>query len=49
MVIAPFRIQGLERPDTEEVYGERGEGCVPTAEVAECKCPDFCERDHDNE
>ena len=22
---------------------------VPTAETAECCCPDFCERDHDNE
>jgi hypothetical protein len=22
---------------------------VPTAELAECTCPDFCERDHDNE
>jgi hypothetical protein len=22
---------------------------VPTAAVAECTCPDFCERDHDNE
>ncbi|HTS74238.1 MAG TPA: hypothetical protein VMG74_11055 [Gaiellaceae bacterium] len=21
----------------------------PTAELAECTCPDFCERDHDNE
>ena len=20
-----------------------------TAEIAECTCPDFCERDHDNE
>ena len=20
-----------------------------TAELAECTCPDFCERDHDNE
>jgi hypothetical protein len=20
-----------------------------TADVAECTCPDFCERDHDNE
>jgi hypothetical protein len=20
-----------------------------TAEVAECTCPDFCERDHDND
>jgi len=22
---------------------------LPTAPVAECTCPDFCERDHDNE
>jgi hypothetical protein len=22
---------------------------VPTAELAECNCPDFCERDHENE
>jgi len=22
---------------------------LPTAAVAECTCPDFCERDHDNE
>ena len=22
---------------------------VPTAALAECTCPDFCERDHDNE
>jgi hypothetical protein len=22
---------------------------VPTAAVAECTCPEFCERDHDNE
>jgi hypothetical protein len=22
---------------------------VPTAELAECNCPEFCERDHDNE
>ena len=21
----------------------------PTAETAECNCPDFCERDHDND
>ena len=21
----------------------------PTAELAECTCPEFCERDHDNE
>jgi hypothetical protein len=23
--------------------------CLSTAEVAECACPDFCERDHDND
>jgi hypothetical protein len=22
---------------------------VPTASLAECTCPEFCERDHDNE
>jgi len=22
---------------------------VPTATLAECTCPDYCERDHDNE
>ena len=22
---------------------------LPTATVAECTCPEFCERDHDNE
>jgi len=22
---------------------------IPTADLAECTCPDFCERDHDNE
>jgi hypothetical protein len=22
---------------------------VPTAELAECNCPEFCERDHDND
>jgi hypothetical protein len=25
------------------------DGAVPTSELAECTCPDFCERDHDNE
>ena len=49
MVIAPFRIQDLEKPDTEEIYSELDERCIATAEVAECTCPDFCERDHDNE
>jgi hypothetical protein len=26
-----------------------GAGAVPTSELAECTCPDFCERDHANE
>ena len=25
------------------------EGAVSTADLAECTCPDFCERDHDND
>jgi hypothetical protein len=24
-------------------------GSTATAELAECTCPDFCERDHDND
>lgn len=35
---------------TEERQTERPEVNAPcTAELAECTCPDFCERDHDNE
>jgi hypothetical protein len=33
---------------TEPAYAGPA-GSVPTAEVAECTCPDFCERDHANE
>ncbi|HUJ92636.1 MAG TPA: hypothetical protein VLW05_08040 [Gaiellaceae bacterium] len=25
------------------------EGAVATADLAECTCPDFCERDHEND
>jgi len=25
------------------------QGAVPTAALAECTCPEFCERDHDND
>lgn len=32
---------------TEDEQDTRDELC--TAELAECTCPDFCERDHDNE
>jgi hypothetical protein len=35
---------------TEERSEELLEADAPcTAELAECTCPDFCERDHDNE
>jgi hypothetical protein len=27
----------------------RATGSTPTAELAECTCPDFCERDHEND
>lgn len=35
---------------TEREQAELPEADAPcTAEVAECTCPDFCERDHDKE
>ena len=34
--------QPVARPFTPE-------GAVSTADLAECTCPDFCERDHDND
>ena len=35
---------------TEERQAEPPDPSEPcTAELAECTCPDFCERDHDNE
>ena len=35
---------------TEQDSTELPDADAPcTAELAECKCPDFCERDHDNE
>ena len=35
---------------TEEARAELPDIDAPcTAELAECTCPDFCERDHDNE
>ena len=36
--------------DPEHELPGRASGDVPcTAELAECTCPDFCERDHDND
>jgi hypothetical protein len=35
---------------TDDERAERPDLDAPcTAEVAECTCPEFCERDHDNE
>ena len=35
---------------TEEEQTELLDADTPcTAELAECTCPEFCERDHDNE
>jgi hypothetical protein len=35
---------------TEQEQAEPPDAHAPcTAELAECTCPDFCERDHDNE
>jgi hypothetical protein len=49
MVITQSRIQDMEWTDTEQLDLEIDERCVPTAELAECTCPEFCERDHDND
>jgi len=35
----------LDRIDDSET----GEPVLCTADVAECTCPDFCERDHEND
>jgi hypothetical protein len=35
--------------DVEEVISDPNEEILTRAETAECTCPDFCERDHDNE
>jgi hypothetical protein len=39
----------LYDPDTDEVEITPDERCVPTAQLVECTCPDFCERDHDTD
>jgi hypothetical protein len=40
-------IQTEERAERLEESLDADAPC--TAELAECTCPDFCERDHDNE
>jgi hypothetical protein len=35
--------------EVEEEISDPKEEILTLAETAECTCPDFCERDHDNE
>jgi hypothetical protein len=42
----PSDLERVERP-TLVRHTRDSEAC--TAELAECTCPDFCERDHANE
>jgi hypothetical protein len=35
--------------EAEEEISDPNEEILTRAETAECTCPDFCERDHDNE
>jgi hypothetical protein len=37
----------MELLETTEARDAADEAC--TAEIAECNCPDVCERDHDND
>jgi hypothetical protein len=39
---APFRLQAVERREVDEQL-------LCSAELAECTCPEFCERDHDRD
>ena len=43
----------LERPKLRnrkpEQNAQTEEPCLSAAELAECTCPDFCERDHDTD
>jgi hypothetical protein len=39
----------LERVPQPEAVRTTAEGAVSTADLAECTCPDFCERDHEND
>ena len=35
--------------EVNEEISDRRDEVLTKAETAECMCPDFCERDHDNE
>ena len=55
----PSRIRDMESEFSSALLVERlpqpvarphtPEGAISTADLAECTCPDFCERDHDND
>jgi hypothetical protein len=41
----------IETPRVAEIERNRQpeDPCLSTAELVECTCPDFCERDHDTD
>jgi hypothetical protein len=39
----------IELTPAEPTAAARSPETACTAELAECTCPDFCERDHDND
>jgi hypothetical protein len=39
---APFRLQAVQEPEVDVRI-------TCSAELAECTCPEFCERDHDRD
>jgi len=39
----------MSDPNTAVVEREPTADVLTTAEIAECTCPEFCERDHDND
>ncbi|HVV58977.1 MAG TPA: hypothetical protein VHC45_11500 [Gaiellaceae bacterium] len=42
-----MRTSTLERTDLEQPVEDEREERPPRWELAECTCPDFCERDHE--
>jgi hypothetical protein len=42
-------IVSIARPESEQETQQRKPERPCTAEAAECTCPDFCERDHEND
>jgi hypothetical protein len=45
-LLSSMAVERRPKPDAVQFIAE---GSVATADLAECTCPDFCERDHDNE